>query len=134
MSMNEEVNSLVTNGIRINTWTTYVIDQSSPQLSNYVFAYRIQIINESEYTVQLISRFWQITDGWGEERYVEGEGVVGQKPVLHPGMEHTYVSGCAFRTPFGMMKGYYNMVRLKDGFEFPVEIPAFILQVPYLLN
>jgi len=67
-------------------------------------------------------------------REVEGEGVVGQQPILEPGQKHQYVSGCNLRSGFGKMFGTYLMEKVVDGTEFEVAIPEFNMVVPYLMN
>ncbi|GAB4421847.1 MAG: Co2+/Mg2+ efflux protein ApaG [Bacteroidia bacterium] len=126
--------SCITEGIRVNVHTTYVPDESSPKHKHFVFAYMIEITNESPYPVQLRSRVWHIVDALGGRRHVEGEGVVGEQPVIAPGERYSYVSGSHFPTPIGQMKGHYRMQRLVDGGQLEVAIPAFTMTVPCLLN
>jgi len=126
--------SKVTEGIRVNVRSAYLREESLPLHEHYVFAYQVQIINESPYRVQLMRREWHITDGVGARREIEGDGVIGQQPVLNPGETHEYISGCDFDTPSGKMEGWYYFVRSVDGSEFKVRIPAFTMFVPYLLN
>ena len=126
--------STVTEGIRVNVRTAYVKDESSPKHNYYVFAYQVEIINESAYSVQLISREWHIVDGIGSRRVVQGEGVVGKQPHITPGETHRYVSGSHFQTPVGRMSGFYSMVRKVDGAIIQVQIPPFTMMVPYLNN
>ena len=99
-----------------------------------MFAYRITITNESEYAVKLLRRHWNITDANGVVREVEGEGVVGQQPVIEPGASHQYVSGSAIKTEIGKMHGTYLMQRLIDEVKFKVHIPEFQMVAPYKLN
>lgn len=134
MSFETEPNSLTTAGITVEVATNFISDQSSAQNAHYAFAYRITIRNNSDYTVKLLRRKWILTDSLGEVRVVEGEGVVGQQPILAPGEEHVYVSGTQFSTPFGKMEGTYTMKRLLDLQEFEVGIPVFILEYPFVLN
>lgn len=133
-SMFSEVTFQVTQGIRVEVRTVYLVADSSPSHSQYVFAYKIRIVNESDESVQLLSRCWKIVDGLGNRRKVEGEGVVGMQPVLSPGEEHEYVSGCDFRTPVGRMHGHYTMARSSDSAQFRVRIPAFVMAAPAFLN
>ena len=123
-----------TQGVQVTVTTNYLPDYSSPGQQHFVFAYKINIQNNSEFTVKLLRRYWQIFDSNGTTREVEGEGVVGQQPVLEPGESHQYVSGCNLKTGIGKMVGNYTMERLVDGREFKVEIPEFVLIVPYKLN
>jgi ApaG protein len=123
-----------TEGVKITVTTNYLPDYSSPVQQHYVFAYKINIENKSEFTVKLLRRHWYIHDATGVVREVEGEGVVGQQPVLEPGESHEYVSGCNLKTGMGKMRGNYLMERLVDGKQFKVTIPDFVLIVPYKLN
>ncbi|PJJ48032.1 MULTISPECIES: Co2+/Mg2+ efflux protein ApaG [Hymenobacter] len=128
------MNTTTTQGVTVSVTTNYLPDYSSPAQEHYVFAYKIDILNGSEYTVKLLRRHWYIYDANGVVREVEGEGVVGQQPVLEPGESHQYVSGCNLKSGLGKMCGSYQMERLVDGREFSVEIPEFTLVVPYRLN
>lgn len=128
------MNTTTTQGVTVSVITNYLPDYSSPGQEHYVFAYKIDIRNNSEYTVKLLRRHWFISDANGVVREVEGEGVVGQQPVLEPGESHQYVSGCNLKSGVGKMRGTYQMERLMDGSEFDVEIPEFTLIVPYRLN
>jgi len=128
------MNTTTTQGVTVSVTTNYLPDYSSPSQEHYVFAYKIDILNGSEYTVKLLRRHWYIYDANGVVREVEGEGVVGQQPVLEPGESHQYVSGCNLKSGLGKMRGTYQMERLVDGKEFTVDIPEFTLVVPYRLN
>ncbi|MBC5992080.1 Co2+/Mg2+ efflux protein ApaG [Pontibacter cellulosilyticus] len=123
-----------TEGVKVTVTTNYLPDYSSPVQQHYVFAYKISIENNSEFTVKLLRRHWYIHDATGVVREVEGEGVVGQQPVLEPGESHEYVSGCNLKTGMGKMRGTYLMERMVDGKQFDVTIPEFNLIVPYKLN
>jgi ApaG protein len=123
-----------TEGVKVTVTTNYLPDYSSPVQQHYVFAYKISIENNSEFTVKLLRRHWYIHDSTGVVREVEGEGVVGQQPVLEPGETHEYVSGCNLKTGMGKMRGTYLMERMVDGKKFDVTIPEFNLIVPYKLN
>lgn len=124
----------VTNGVRITVKTSFQPFYSNSALNEYVFSYTVSIENLSEYTIQLKRRHWFIYDASGGLDEVEGEGVVGLQPVLEPGAEHTYTSGCNLLTPIGKMEGTYLMERQMDGQSFEVKIPSFTLIVPHLLN
>ncbi|OUJ75623.1 Co2+/Mg2+ efflux protein ApaG [Hymenobacter crusticola] len=128
------MNTTTTQGVTVSVTTNYLPDYSSPSQEHYVFAYKIDIQNNSEYTVKLLRRHWYIYDANGVVREVEGEGVVGQQPILEPGDSHQYVSGCNLKSGLGKMRGTYQMERLVDGRTFMVEIPEFTLVVPYRLN
>ena len=124
----------ITQGIRVSVATEYQPVYSSPSQYHYVFTYRVQIENQSENTIQLLRRHWYIYDAASRLREVEGEGVVGQQPVLEPGQKHEYVSGCNLKSGLGKMKGTYLIERIVDGRQFEVIIPEFSLIVPFKLN
>lgn len=124
----------ITDGVKVSVETYYQKDYSTPSQSHYVFTYKISIENCSAYTVQLLRRHWYIHDSNSYIKEVEGEGVVGKKPVLEPGEVHQYVSGCNLRTGIGKMRGVYLMERSVDGRLFEVVIPEFTLMVPFLSN
>jgi ApaG protein len=123
----------MTRGIRIRVTPQYLEDQSTPEESEFFWAYTVDIANESEETVQLRSRVWRITDGQGRTEEVRGPGVVGETPVIQPGNSFSYTSGCPLRTPSGIMAGSYQMADA-DGKLFDVEIPAFSLDSPFALR
>ena len=124
----------ITEGVKVSVETHYQPEYSSPAQNHFVFTYRITIQNDGENTIKLHRRHWQIFDTNNEVREVEGEGVVGQQPVLEPGEKHQYVSGCNLRSGIGKMRGIYLMERVMDGKQFDVIIPEFTMIVPYLLN
>ncbi|WP_182085398.1 Co2+/Mg2+ efflux protein ApaG [Aureimonas sp. ME7] len=118
-----------TRHITVRVTPSFLKDQSDPDAGRWVFAYRVEIDNGSRDTVQLRSRFWQITDARGHVETVEGPGVVGEEPILGPGDSFTYTSGCPLPTPSGIMRGHYRM-QLIDGTIFEIAIPAFSLDAP----
>ena len=124
----------ITEGVQVSVETNYQPEYSSPTQLHYVFTYRITIENHSNYTVKLLRRHWFIHDANNTIRVVEGEGVVGQQPILEPGQVHQYVSGCNLRSGLGKMHGTYLMEKVVDGAQFEVVIPEFSMVVPYLLN
>ena len=124
----------ITDGVKVSVETTYQPEYSNPANEHFMFAYKIQIENLGDYSVQLLRRHWIIFDSSGEKREVEGEGVVGLQPVLAPGQHHEYVSGCNLKTDMGSMKGTYQMKRLVDNELFDVNIPEFILIAPFKSN
>ena len=126
--------SEVTHGIKVIVETYYHREHSDYYNSQFVFAYRITIENESEYDIKLLRRHWFIFDSVGEHKEVEGEGVVGKQPVIQPGEHHQYISGCTLKSEMGTMRGTYQMQRLADGKLFDVVIPEFTLVTPEKLN
>lgn len=128
-----ETSEALTGGVRVLVRSQYVAERSRPELGEFFFAYTILIENRSRERVQLISRHWVITDAEGRQEEVRGPGVVGEQPVLDPGESFQYTSACPLRTPFGAMRGTYQMVR-GDGSRFDAEIATFRLAQPYAVN
>jgi len=120
----------ITRSIKITVKPVYLEDQSSPSENHYVWAYHIRIENEGSRTVQLINRYWRITDALGRVQEVRGAGVVGEQPVLRPGETFEYTSGTPLSTPTGFMVGTYEM-EASDGERFNVKVPLFSLDSPY---
>lgn len=119
-----------TQDITVSVEPVYLEDQSFPRENHFFWAYRVCIKNESARTVCLRARYWKITDSNGITQEVEGDGVVGEQPVLGPGEAFEYTSGTPLNTPSGIMVGSYRMEAGEDG-EFKVDIPAFSLDSPY---
>jgi ApaG protein len=115
-----------TSGIRITVRPSFLSEQSSPVLGQYVFAYHIRIENVGTSAAQLRTRHWRIHDPVGGDSVVEGEGVVGEQPHLLPGEVHEYRSFCVLKAPHGWMEGNYRFVR-EDGEAFRAQIPRFDL-------
>ncbi|OMP31741.1 MULTISPECIES: Co2+/Mg2+ efflux protein ApaG [Mangrovimonas] len=124
----------VTSGIKISVETTFEGTFYKNYKVHFAFGYKVTIENQGKDAVQLNSRHWKIFDALNNVEIVEGEGVIGKKPVLQPGESHTYNSGCLLTSPFGAMKGYYNMVNFTSTNNFKVYIPAFKLSAPFALN
>src|SRR5262245_37684351 len=128
-----ETSEAQTSGIRVLVRSQYVSERSRPEIGEFFFAYTILIENRSRERVQLVSRHWVITDAEGRQEEVRGPGVVGEQPVLDPGESFQYTSACPLRTPFGTMRGTYQMVR-PDGTRFDAQIATFRLAQPYAVN
>jgi ApaG protein len=122
-----------TNLIDIEVETTYLDKESQPEHSRYLFAYTITIRNSGSISARLLSRYWKITGGNGQEQEVEGDGVIGLHPYLAPEQVFTYTSAAMLDTPVGMMQGRYTMLD-EDGERFEVDIPSFTLAAPQTLH
>lgn len=119
-----------TRAITITVQPFYLDEQSSPDEEHYVWAYKINIENRGDDTVQLMNRHWRITDKLGRLQEVKGAGVIGEQPILKPGEKFEYTSGTPLATPSGIMVGSYEMEG-HSGERFDVDIPAFSLDSPY---
>lgn len=119
--------SAITKGIQVSVESTYQPDFSNPQQHHYVFTYKVRIDNKSNHTVQLLRRRWEIFDATENRKIIEGEGVVGQQPILESGESHTYVSGCNLKSGMGKMLGSFTFEKLRDGQLWEVAIPEFQL-------
>jgi ApaG protein len=113
-------------GIRIAVQPRYIPEESAPTSRQWIFAYKIRILNESDKTVQLLSRRWKIVDSTGHSEEVRGEGVIGQQPTLAPGQSFEYSSFCPLKTSWGTMEGTYRF-RDQDGNDFLTPITRFYL-------
>lgn len=124
----------ITRGIKISVLTTFEGTYFKNHKIHFAFSYQITIENQGKDSVQLISRHWEIYDSLNDFETVDGEGVVGKKPVLKSGESHTYSSGCLLASPFGTMRGYFNMINFTSTRNFKVIVPAFKLSAPFALN
>lgn len=124
----------ITSGIKISVNTNFEGTFFKDYKVQFAFAYEVTIENQSKIAVQLTSRFWKIFDALNNVETVEGDGVIGQQPVIYPGSRHTYNSGCLLTSPFGAMKGHYTMIGLDNGQRFKVQIPQFNLAAPFAIN
>ncbi|MBN2868746.1 MAG: Co2+/Mg2+ efflux protein ApaG [Flavobacteriaceae bacterium] len=124
----------ITKGIKISVETNFEGTFYKNYKLHYAFGYQVTIENQGKDAVQLNSRKWTIYDALNNIEEVEGEGVIGQKPVIKPGESHTYSSGCLLASPFGAMSGFYNMVNFTTTKNFEVAIPKFYLSAPFATN
>jgi ApaG protein len=124
----------ITKGIKISVKTKYNGTNYRNNRLYYVFAYFITIENHSEKTVKLTDRYWKIFDSLNKTEIVEGEGVVGQTPILKPNDTYSYSSGCFLESNIGSMTGFYAMENIETLDKFKVLIPTFQLSTPILSN
>lgn len=124
----------VTKGIKVSVRTTFEGTFFKNYKVHYAFGYTICIENLSKDTVQLTARHWDVFDALKKMETIDGEGVIGRKPVIKPGGSHTYSSGCLLASPVGAMRGHYHMVNFTDAKEFEVEIPTFKFAAPFAIN
>lgn len=116
--------------VTVSVEPIFLEDESDPEKNTYMWAYQIRIDNEGDEPVQLISRYWRITDGLGRTQEIRGEGVVGEQPMLEPGATYEYTSGVPLQTPSGFMGGSYEMIS-SVGERLNVVVPTFSLDSPF---
>jgi ApaG protein len=122
-----------TRHVTVRVSVNFLPEQSEPKKGRWFWAYHIRIENDGEMAVQLLTRRWEIADARGARQLVEGEGVVGEQPVIKPGGSYDYVSGCPLSTPSGSMDGSYQMIG-EDGSRFDVAVPKFALKAPVVIK
>lgn len=125
---------LLTRGIRVSAEVFFEGTYFKNYNLNYSYAYQITIYNEGKEAVQLQSRHWEIIDSLSPKTIIDGEGVVGKKPVISPGKNYTYRSGCLVTSSVGAMDGYYNLINLATTKKFRVYIPKFKLSPAFAMN
>ena len=88
----------------------FIPERSNPGENEWFFAYTIEIANESDQTVQLLSRHWIITDADGKVEEVRGPR--RRRPAADPGPRPNVRVhlGLPLITSFGVMQGTYQMV------------------------
>ena len=124
----------ITKGIKISVVSRFEGTLVNRQRESYTFSYTITIENQSNNTVQLLSRYWKIKDALKRTETLKGKGIIGVQPLLAPGEKHTYSSGCLLHSPFGSMQGHYNMINFDNARRFKVSIPLFKLGAPFSMN
>lgn len=119
-----------THGVTVQVTPQFLETESDTTKNKYIWAYHIKIINTAPHTVQLLNRYWRITDARGQTQEVRGAGVIGEQPVLNPDEFYEYTSGVPLGTPSGFMGGHYEMITA-DGIPLDITVPTFSLDSPY---
>jgi ApaG protein len=128
------MSTAITEGVKISVSTQFRPDLSDLIHNRLFFNYRVEIKNKSDFKIQLLHRDWYIFDSLEESSFVSGEGVVGEQPILTPGQQYAYISGCELNSEIGNMRGFYTFKNLDNGDLFQVQIPQFDLIYPGKLN
>lgn len=124
----------ITKGVKVSVEPHYEGNFESQDGNVDVFTYNVIIENKSEYTIKLLKRHWLVQDAADYDYEIEGNGVIGEQPILCPGEKHSYQSGSQLKCPIGSMKGEYLFKRMIDDQVFYVEIPQFQLLAPFVAN
>jgi len=128
------MNVTITNGIKISVISRFEPKHSNVHESRYVFSYNIRIQNESDYTIKVLRRHWFIMDSNCNQREVQGDGIVGEQPVIRPGEHHEYTSWCPFNSEIGKMSGFFTVRREIDQELLDVIVPDFTMCAGPRLN
>ncbi len=126
--------TLTTYNVKISVETNYEEHMSEPEERIHVFSYDILIENFGDEALHLLSRHWDVIDSLGLNHEVDGEGVVGEKPVILPGDSYAYSSWCRLTTDAGKMSGNYTMRGLSTDRIIQVKIPEFLLIPKYRMS
>jgi len=124
----------ITKGIKVSVSTKFEGNFIKNDIINYAFSYIINIENHSKDAVQLLTRHWKIIESNRKTQFINGYGVLGEKPIVKPGEFHKYSSGCLITSSIGLMSGIYTMINFSNTNKFNVNIPSFKLNVPFILN
>jgi ApaG protein len=124
----------ITSNIKISVSTSYEGTYYKADQMLYAFSYQITIENLSSDVVQLQTRHWNIFDSLNDIETVDGDGVVGQTPIIVPGEKYIYSSGCMLKGTLGAMNGFYTMANFSNNTIFKGQIPTFKLVVPFAIN
>lgn len=126
--------SKITKEVKVSVEPSYEGNFKSIEGNVDVFSYQVIIENNSNHTIKLLKRRWLVLDAADYDYEIEGNGVIGEQPILYPGEKHVYESGSQLKCPIGAMKGSYLFKRLADNQKFQVEIPHFHLLAPFVAN
>lgn len=127
MTDNQDDKPALASALELKVEPKFIKQARAEERDQFVFSYKVSITNHNRTNVQLLSRFWVITDGDGKVNEVRGKGVVGQQPVIAPGETYTYTSGAIFPTPLGFMQGHFEMQDIEFDCPLQLDIPAFRL-------
>lgn len=108
----------------------YMPTLDAPEDKPHPFVYFITILNDSTERVRILGRKWIIReqDGEGETTVVEGDGVVGQTPVLEPGHDFSYNSYHVTAANAQISGAFFGTTAAGD--KVRVRIPDFELELP----
>ena len=125
---------LLTSGIRVSVKVFFEGTYFKNYILNYSYSYHVTIENQRKEAVQLQSRHWVIIDSLRPQTIIDGEGVMGKKPVIYPSKTFSYKSGSLISSSIGAMMGHYNFINLATAKKFKVYIPKFKLSPAFALN
>lgn len=106
----------------------YMPSLDAPSHKPHPFVYFITIQNESTERVRILGRKWVVREADGEMTVVEGEGVVGQSPVMEPGGDFSYNSYHITAQNAEISGSFFG--ETGSGKKVRVTIPPFSLTLP----
>jgi ApaG protein len=125
----KEYYTATTQDIQVEVVPAYVPERSDPEQNQFFYSYKVRITNHGTMTCKVIQRHWKIKEGNGKVYDVQGVGVVGEQPRLEPGMSYEYTSFCPIHSPYGNMRGKYQMLD-EFGNRFWIQVPLFFFRKP----
>lgn len=106
----------------------YMPSLDAPPEKPHPFVYFISIHNESSVPVTIRGRKWVVREDEGDVTVVEGDGVVGQTPVIEPGGHFSYNSYHVIATGAIATGAFFG--ETGEGEWIYSRIPEFRLDVP----
>lgn len=125
--MEEQINEFDDLFVNIDE-VVYMPGLDAPGDKPHPFVYFITIRNDSPVSVTLKGRKWVVREMGGEVTVVEGEGIVGQMPVLEPGENFSYNSYHVVAADATVQGAFFGVSAMGD--RVFVRIPNFQLKVP----
>ena len=106
----------------------YMPSLDAPAERPHPFVYFISIFNDSEVPVTIRGRKWVVMEDGGETTVVEGDGVVGQQPVIAAGEHFSYNSYHVVGRGAAVTGAFFGEVGAGE-WVF-ARIPEFRLEIP----
>ena len=106
----------------------YAPELPAPPDKPHSFVYFISIHNGSDRTITIKGRKWVVTDSQNQNVVVEGEGIVGKFPTLHPGETFSYNSYHVTASD-SLAQGAF-LALTEDNVAVFAKIPPFALVLP----
>ncbi len=106
----------------------YMPSLDAPSDKPHPFVYFITVVNESTERVRIMGRKWVVREESGEFVVVEGDGVVGQTPVLEPGADFSYNSYHVTAMSAEVRGSFFGTTAA--GQKVRIRIPVFKLELP----
>jgi len=120
----------ITNNIKIEVLPEFLDNNKDLNLDQLSWRYFINIKNDSNQEIKIISRYWKIINEDGSFEEISGQGIVGKQPSIKPELDFKYSSHVILNNnSSGIMMGYY-IAQNKSGEKIRINIPKFSLDKP----